>query len=1633
MENYNKILSDNTGPDVDYSFLDEDLKRTPSPEEAKRKAELANLARSQIEFEKDGPTSLSKEDVERLLHMPDGEAIVRRSLAADASAASLRRIQERLYKDAQSLETSQDAVQAAESLAIIGSNFGYKPETVLEEKASAAIADAVAVDPSRGESKKTFDSDERIRSLSMAYFALQQVAEEQGQEFANQGLLGKAKDVGGLLLPGVVQKRLGKRFNLTGGKINETIGELISEMVLKHPSDIEGMKQLIRDKADSGLFGNNSLLNWIDLQDASSGGLNRNEKAFETVAAFADVADAVGVALVAGKLATKGGKAAAKATQAVTDIPEDEITTNKLGQLIQRSVKTQGKIEVKPADAMVAVGAHDTAAEMIAKEVMASEELASLEHVSDLAKVAAGLDDGDFTIAAKVNAKLPPTTESLAADDLIRLKKNEELFRLLLDTPTGARLSPEQVRIAAAETASKIIKADNLIDADQIPHIVYTKTEPNQANGLDVFRTEVLLGKTGREAGWGDAESAAAAADNWGFTPGSYSVKEHNGQHYLSITRDVEESFRSVVNGGYFNWSNGRLSRVFSSVLEPIKRTVFGADTYVSETQKFMAHMNAVTINNAEMFLDKVTNSFKFHNKKDVEATSALALRSLDRRGWMSELESRRFLKENGMEYNENVAFNYALLKQMHKFDGFLLNDLVYTDLVRNGYRQMTINGQSFPAKIVEPSDVDLSKAFIWNVENQELYEPGSQRYLDFVRDAGAFVGETDAARAVPKDYVLVRPASYRKAVKMAFVDNPDKPPFHMDLALVPRSEIETDTLLSYQQLNTKLGGHHEYDAVGFMKQARTYTKEDGTVMYVQPRAYFGFKTLIDGKKWVDKFEQARMIFINGKMSRKAKANAIGKLLAGTDYEDIAMWEKLADSGTWDMKQPFELVGDREKPSVYKNLSNDQIIGLDVDLENQSKISRSAFIHEKDEEELKHPLEKFVSTINPFSTAAAGLENAVKARAYSSYRIRVANEFVATYGKVLDQEVMDAFSKGRVSPEDIISNPVYRKDLTLPEEKFLVEKAKGQSKAYNAFLNAPTVEKRATDAMYDAAIDYVFKNTDNEEMEKFFRKQKDYDLLTAATSLVYDTTFALDPSQYLVQLSTAAISNILEPTYGVKATPLAVPLLSAVQHRNSKAHIARLAKVSAKMGLVKNEKQFHEMFKLMDRTGFTRIDNTLAVIDRTGVSKFVADQLGKNVQTVRKGARSIIMQAEKTNRAVAFSIQYMKALDEGLDLTQPDVLAKFISQADALSVNMTRASAAAWQRGTLKIPTQFLSFNVRMLELYFGSDFTPMQKLRLAAMQSALWGAAGSITVPFVGNVSNSLSSFSGDLIEMIGEQTGGDTKEIADNVSRIIQEGVVDGLFWDMMGFDVTTASRFGNDLLNGRFIEEIMNGNILEVFGGPLKGKVETEFDAIRNLVLVTRSVLQEGEVRPEDIYDILSVVTDPFTIMDRAERAWIIMETGDWIANNGSVLRKYREGDEKWKVALTALFGFQHDQISDAHRINDWLKKEGLATSLEAPEMLKGLAGLYTEAMYWALHSPDQDVAQHMYRRAQVIRSVVTPGTAAAKAISRFTANADKYSDWSRSKELELLLRKYAQPEVDRKARHLERTIGSEERNQ
>src|SRR5882672_504983 len=148
--------------------------------------------------------------------------------------------------------------------------------------------------------------------------------------------------------------------------------------------------------------------------------------------------------------------------------------------------------------------------------------------------------------------------------------------------------------------------------------------------------------------------------------------------------------------------------------------------------------------------------------------------------------------------------------------------------------------------------------------------------------------------------------------------------------------------------------------------------------------------------------------------------------------------------------------------------------------------------------------------------------------------------------------------------------------------------------------------------------------------------------------------------------------------------------------------------------------EFKEAKNLFSRSGFEKIGNEHMFVDSSNYYDF----FGSKLQGFLDAGSWFFREGERQVRTGAFYTAYREIRDQLThtgSLTAAEERA-VLQRADQLSVNMSRASASMIHKGVFSVPTQFMSYTLRLAEQVWSKRLTPVEKARLFATYSTLYG-----------------------------------------------------------------------------------------------------------------------------------------------------------------------------------------------------------------------------------------------------------------------------------------------------------------------
>jgi hypothetical protein len=220
---------------------------------------------------------------------------------------------------------------------------------------------------------------------------------------------------------------------------------------------------------------------------------------------------------------------------------------------------------------------------------------------------------------------------------------------------------------------------------------------------------------------------------------------------------------------------------------------------------------------------------------------------------------------------------------------------------------------------------------------------------------------------------------------------------------------------------------------------------------------------------------------------------------------------------------------------------------------------------------------------------------------------------------------------------------------------------------------------------------------------------------------------------------------------------------------------------------------------------------------RQGTSDAVRNTVygtGKGMRRAEEWGMVPFNEGERLNRLTAHSTAALEWIKKNPEravadvFNDSDVYKSVIVRADDLSANMTTVSRGQWQSGAARVPTQWLSFSMRMLEMMtFGKQLGRAEKARLWGYFAVIGGMTG-------------FGVFGGDSIEKATQTLGFDPGTAG---YTAIKYGLLDALTTEalegMTGQDFQTGlgPRLSPITAITDFIGKITDKKFAEVIGGP------------------------------------------------------------------------------------------------------------------------------------------------------------------------------------------------------------------------
>lgn len=802
---------------------------------------------------------------------------------------------------------------------------------------------------------------------------------------------------------------------------------------------------------------------------------------------------------------------------------------------------------------------------------------------------------------------------------------------------------------------------------------------------------------------------------------------------------------------------------------------------------------------------------------------------------------------------------------------------------------------------------------------------------------------------------------------------------------------------LKAEQLGYVEGGHRGYKEKYFVKQAHLGKQGDnGEKFLMNPRTFI-VGTKAEADEWRETMETARAIYNNTSDDEARRMDLLSRQLDNkVGYPSADEFVSMIEKGEFDPEFPLEALYDRENPSAYASFrqSMDDMTDPEESGLNTYMQTHGRMYYSPKGSRLPDWRGQDATLVDPFEMLNKSLNNIAMLTSFSDYKLRSIEKWVKTYQDYLD---LSGLPKD-ASPIRIFQESVFKTDL--PQAMRIKNSAEAQRDTVKRILGWRSDLDREFDYMSRRLVNFVAGTKAGSVRNKVGNDVgnwvKDTNPVAKARGMAFDAKLGLfNIGQFPMQISTIFAAASIETGKAWKAAHNLPGMIGYLNKNAGDEWLDLMVERGVhKMSGFDDPAQYKEMMKEAKRSGFFDIGGTHQLINEYGPSAAMGAigkplpilgdaglKAGQAVSDIVKAGRFFFNEAERWNRIFAWQIAWKRALEKGLTPGNSAFYENVMQGANDFAFNMSKAGAAAWQKGWTSIPTQFLAYQARMLEAMMGKQFTTPEKLRLLLGQGVLYGAAG---LPFVSFATELMRGQSGEAPEL-GTWEG------------LAERGVIDTLVFAVTGVDTQYSERAGT----GSFITDTFRELIgmsrygetsfIDVMGGPLWGMTKdlskTFWDAVKF------SAAESGGDTGLGLSagSLMNLARNVSTI-NNAYKAYMVWNYGQYVSKNNKLLLDEMPSTDAFAVML----GLTPGQYRDLIAKQDWRKNR--------TETIKQVSDKIVEMRQRLWRDPEN--SESVMREMQLFMGM-QPEDIRIDAITqanRSAANEDVYSGLARRYELE-----------------------------
>jgi hypothetical protein len=1080
---------------------------------------------------------------------------------------------------------------------------------------------------------------------------------------------------------------------------------------------------------------------------------------------------------------------------------------------------------------------------------------------------------------------------ALARLERAAIARGEKAIEILTDVNRVERLTPQALELAF-EQAEETLRTTFTHQNHQVIDVSRNAAEDNIGN---VYSVTVALGQKN-----GNPFRSKKAAENFAkfveLKTNDFEITPRGSGWTVNVTRNVDET-----NGGVRNVEIATNAKTPDTFDNRFLGAVYGADKKLPKDHTTARGVATLSAEHMSQLMDEFSKPFAALAKgerRDLEKFLAISRDNVNKKGergisyhTVSDFEDA-FAAKIGRSPTYAEIDAYQAFKQAYDLD-WIIRDL-------DVFKQKAVMGvESFSFKF-GGVDTTLEGKVV-----SELPRGSQTPFTVGVVNGGKYVGRTTGSKYPTFRSNMMRQEDWD--LIQSYLDDGyqiiQAYEGHANLGDVFTNFIITREFkrdrVGLMNLNYAQGSRVIQKYPNYVKQGKVEI-DSGIARYKGDVGVANARSLDEANVIANHMEQVRLLMREGKADE-----ALTYIKDNLPQHDAAHVVKQFTDGTFSTNVPF-----RALQAGARSIDNFDMVGalrnngqsvnqfITADEFDLSRQVQGKFLGERDAVNMQtYKVENGVvlrhdgdNLMSPFDTLRLSMSDMINTHVIHDYRLKSTWDYTKEFGDLLDGTEADFMTNGL----NFIFNPKYKTGVDANRVKI----AENVRKSILGLFNNKTIVDRQLDTYKEKLTtsmrNILGDNTGEWVSDKAIHTLENGDKWMRAAAFHSKMGF-FNVKQLFLQSSAAVNILSITPTHGARGARAYFALRNSVFAPNEKV-LRTLANKQTISGFSKDE--FLEMSSAYRRSGFAHVGNDVAYLDDLMPPNLVK---GKFSQVLDFGA-TFFKEGERVARTMAFAAAYSerKAMLKGGALKRADEAA-ILQRAKDLTGNMTRDSNAGWQKGYGAVATQFMGFQMRLMEQFIGTKLTLGEKARLFTGMSLMYGVpvASGMTMGVV------------PIRDMLKDWLAKEGVEYDDTLAEPFMDGFATTILEMASGMDLNLSERYGPggitsfyDLLKG---DSELSDILLGASGGII-------WDTMQDADPLLKGMSASFDFNDETVFPIvISDLVEPLRNISTINNAIKLQEgiqTGRWVSQNENQLTNV----ELNEAIVSSIFGLDPERVSD-----------------------------------------------------------------------------------------------------------------------